>query len=73
MLPRIPVAISQQFNFFRIHLLVFTLTPLVLSGVFYAANGSSYGNANGTIDGSESGVRKVDYIDALFSCFSAMT
>ena len=31
--------IKREANFYRIHLLFFTFVPLVLSGVFYAANG----------------------------------
>lgn len=34
----IPVGES---NFFRIHLTVFTITPLICSGIFYAANGKT--------------------------------
>lgn len=67
----IPAFFKRHFNFFRVHLLFFTLTPLVLSGIFYAANGSATGNAN-TAD-SGTGYKKVEYIDSLFLCFSAMT
>ena len=31
--------IEREANFYRIHLLFFTLVPLILSGIFYAANG----------------------------------
>lgn len=60
---------SEHFNFFRIHLTVFTLLPLLVSGILYAANSGSTGNANA----AATGVQKVEYIDALFLCFSAMT
>ncbi|KAL5504732.1 hypothetical protein ACEPAH_7395 [Sanghuangporus vaninii] len=48
----------EQLNFFRVHVLFFTFTPLIFSGIFYAANGST---------------THVPYIDALFMCFSAGT
>jgi len=31
--------IEREGNFYRIHLLFFTFVPLILSGIFYAANG----------------------------------
>lgn len=31
--------VKREANFYRIHLLFFTLVPLILSGIFYAANG----------------------------------
>lgn len=31
--------IKREANFYRIHLLFFTFVPLILSGIFYAANG----------------------------------
>lgn len=43
-------------NFYRVHLLVFTFTPLMFSGIFYAVNGQF----------------KIPYIDCLFLCFSCM-
>ncbi|KAK4687581.1 Trk/Ktr/HKT type cation transporter, partial [Tremellales sp. Uapishka_1] len=49
-------------NWFRIHLLVFTIVPFVFSGFFMAANPSS-----------TSGLFVTEYIDALFMCFSAMS
>ncbi|KAL5532050.1 hypothetical protein ACEPAF_5614 [Sanghuangporus sanghuang] len=48
----------EHLNFFRVHVLFFTFTPLIFSGIFYAANGSA---------------THVSYIDALFICFSAGT
>jgi hypothetical protein len=59
----------DHFNFFRIHLLVFTFLPIVFSAFFYAANGDATGNATD----NAVGVQKVEYIDSLFLCFSAMT
>jgi len=29
----------REANFYRVHLLFFTFIPLILSGIFYAANG----------------------------------
>ncbi|WVQ71337.1 hypothetical protein IAR50_000865 [Cryptococcus sp. DSM 104548] len=59
----------NHLNFFRAHILVFTFTPIIASGIFYAANGSATGNANSAL----TGVQKVQYLDCLFMCFSAMT
>ncbi|EIW54439.1 TrkH-domain-containing protein [Trametes versicolor FP-101664 SS1] len=49
--------IFRHLNFYRIHLLFFTFTPLIFSGIFYAANGQYH----------------VDYIDCLYNCVSAIT
>ena len=65
----LPNSITRHFNFFRIHLLFFTITPIILSAIFYAANGGSSGNANS----DATGLQKVTYVDSLFVCFSAMT
>jgi hypothetical protein len=59
----------DHFNFFRIHLIVFTILPFIFSAFFHAANGKSIGNARD----NAAGVQKVEYIDSLFLCFSAMT
>ncbi|WVQ85711.1 hypothetical protein IAT38_007877 [Cryptococcus sp. DSM 104549] len=61
--------VVKHLNFFRLHILVFTFTPIVASCIMYAANGSAPGNANSTGTGRQ----KVHYIDCLFLCFSAMT
>lgn len=66
---RVSAFLSQHFNFFRLHLTVFTLLPLIVSGILYAANAGSTGNANYVA----TGVQRVEYVDALFLCFSAMT
>jgi hypothetical protein len=66
---RLPEALTRNLNFFRIHLTVFTLTPLIFACIFYGANGSATGNANST----NVGVQKVEFVDSLFLCFSAMT
>ncbi|KAJ7668683.1 cation transport protein-domain-containing protein [Mycena polygramma] len=50
-------AIRKQLNFYRIHILFFTFTPLTFSGIFFASNGQY----------------RVSYIDALYNCVSAMT
>ncbi|KLO13675.1 TrkH-domain-containing protein [Schizopora paradoxa] len=50
-------AIRSNLNFFRIHLLAFTITPLIFSGIFFAANGEFH----------------IAYVDSLFLCVSAMT
>ena len=31
--------IEEEVNFFRLHLVFFTFTPLIASGIFYAVNG----------------------------------
>ncbi|KAI0079232.1 hypothetical protein K474DRAFT_1659278 [Panus rudis PR-1116 ss-1] len=49
--------IRAHLNFFRIHLLFFTFTPLIFSGILYACNGKY----------------PLSYIDALFNCVSAIT
>ncbi|KZP01526.1 TrkH-domain-containing protein [Calocera viscosa TUFC12733] len=56
-LSAVGATIAAHLNFYRIHLLVFTFVPLVLSGIFYAANGEF----------------KIAYIDSLYMCFSAFT
>ncbi|PPQ64955.1 hypothetical protein CVT26_015675 [Gymnopilus dilepis] len=48
--------IFSYLNFYRVHLLFFTITPLIFSGIFYASNGRY----------------KVSYVDSLFNCVSAM-
>ncbi|KAF7315082.1 Potassium transport protein [Mycena indigotica] len=50
-------AIRKELNFYRVHILFFTFTPLIFSGIFYASNGRF----------------KISYIDCLFNCVSAMT
>ncbi|KAK8865627.1 hypothetical protein IAR55_000772 [Kwoniella newhampshirensis] len=60
---------SRHLNFFRVHLLLFTFTPIVVACILYAGNGSASGNANST----NTGRQKVEFIDCLFICFSAMT
>ncbi|EIW80365.1 TrkH-domain-containing protein [Coniophora puteana RWD-64-598 SS2] len=49
--------IKKELNFFRIHVLFFTFTPLIFSVIFYLANGEY----------------KIAYIDALFQCVTSMT
>ncbi|KAG1824448.1 cation transport protein-domain-containing protein [Suillus subaureus] len=49
--------LRTHLNFFRIHVVFFTLTPLIFSGIFYASNGKY----------------PVAYIDALYNSVSAMT
>ncbi|KIK16827.1 hypothetical protein PISMIDRAFT_112632 [Pisolithus microcarpus 441] len=49
--------IRENLNFFRVHLLFFTFTPLVASAVLYASNGKY----------------PISYVDALFNSVSAMT
>ncbi|TFK74624.1 TrkH-domain-containing protein [Pluteus cervinus] len=49
-------SITNHLNFYRVHLLAFTFTPLVFSGIFYASNGENH----------------ISYIDSLFNCVSAM-
>ncbi|KDN40138.1 hypothetical protein RSAG8_08338, partial [Rhizoctonia solani AG-8 WAC10335] len=47
----------ESLNFFRLHVLFFTFTPLISAAIFYAANGQY----------------PISFIDALFNCISAMT
>ncbi|OCF73744.1 potassium ion transporter [Kwoniella mangroviensis CBS 8886] len=47
----------KSLNFYRIHLLAFTIIPLILSGIMYGANTEYH----------------IDYVDCLFCCMSAMT
>lgn len=47
----------EQVTFFRVHPFAFTFIPLIFSGIFYASNGRYH----------------VNYVDALFLCYSAMT
>ncbi|KAG9084307.1 low affinity potassium transporter, partial [Ceratobasidium sp. 370] len=47
----------DSLNFFRLHVLFFTFTPLIFAAIFYAANG----------------LYPISFIDALFNCVSAMT
>ncbi|TFK23169.1 TrkH-domain-containing protein [Coprinopsis marcescibilis] len=48
--------LSKHLNFYRIHILFFTFTPLFFSIIFYLSNGEV----------------KISYIDSLFNCVSAM-
>ncbi|KAH6913933.1 potassium transporter [Coprinopsis sp. MPI-PUGE-AT-0042] len=47
---------TKHLNFYRVHLLGFTFTPLVFSVIFYLSNGRN----------------KISYVDSLFNCISAM-
>ncbi|KDN49926.1 TrkH-domain-containing protein [Tilletiaria anomala UBC 951] len=48
---------GEHLNFYRVHVLFFVFTPLILSGIFYAANGAVH----------------IKYIDCLFCVVSAIT
>ncbi|KAI9465251.1 cation transport protein-domain-containing protein, partial [Lactarius psammicola] len=48
--------LSRNLNFYRLHILYFTFTPLIFSGILYASNGRFH----------------IAYIDALFNSVSAM-
>lgn len=48
---------QRNLNFFRIHLIIFTITPLLSSLILYLSNGEN----------------RISYIDALFNCVSAMS
>ncbi|SPO30856.1 related to potassium transporter TRK-1 [Ustilago trichophora] len=48
---------GKNLNFFRVHALVFTFTPLIAAAIFYACNGENH----------------IKFIDSLFVCVSAMT
>ena len=54
---RIVGFIQREANFLRIHILVFTVVPLITSAIFWRANGEY----------------PVHYIDCLFVTYSAMT
>ncbi|KAF8510124.1 potassium transporter [Hysterangium stoloniferum] len=49
--------VRAESTFFRIHLLCFTIIPLICSGIFFACNGRFH----------------VSYLDSAFLCYSAMT
>ncbi|KAF8806550.1 TrkH-domain-containing protein [Phlegmacium glaucopus] len=49
--------LRKHLNFYRIHILFFTFTPLIFSAIFYASNGKV----------------KISYIDSLYNSVSAMT
>ncbi|KAF8809851.1 potassium transporter [Phlegmacium glaucopus] len=49
--------IVEEATFFRLHLIAFTLIPLIFSGIFYASNGRFH----------------VKFLDSMFLCYSAMT
>ncbi|KAE8225980.1 hypothetical protein CF319_g1342 [Tilletia indica] len=51
------IIVWPQWSFYRVHLTVFTLTPLIAAAIFYAANGAN----------------EIKFIDCLFVCTSAMT
>ncbi|THV06206.1 hypothetical protein K435DRAFT_773402 [Dendrothele bispora CBS 962.96] len=50
-------SIRKHLNFYRIHILTFTFTPLIFSAIFYASNGQTH----------------ISYVDSLFLSVSAMT
>ncbi|KAG7091120.1 hypothetical protein E1B28_010174 [Marasmius oreades] len=50
-------SVRKHLNFYRVHILFFTFTPLIFSGIFYASNGQNH----------------ISYVDSLFNCVSAMT
>ncbi|KAF7297996.1 Potassium transport protein [Mycena chlorophos] len=49
--------VRKHLNFYRVHILFFTFTPLIFSGIFFASNGQYH----------------ISYVDSLFLCVSAMT
>lgn len=54
---RISEFIERESTFFRIHVISFTVLPLVFAAIFYASNTRFH----------------VPFIDAMFLCYSAMT
>ncbi|RSH85304.1 low affinity potassium transporter [Saitozyma podzolica] len=54
---KLKVLLEKQLNFYRLHLLFFTFTPLILSGVMYGVSTAYH----------------IAYIDCLFLCMSSMT
>ncbi|KAF7782717.1 hypothetical protein Agabi119p4_2093 [Agaricus bisporus var. burnettii] len=49
--------VKHELNFFRIHVIYITVTPIVLAAILYAANGRYH----------------ITYVDALYNSYSAMT
>ncbi|KAI0757447.1 TrkH-domain-containing protein [Daedaleopsis nitida] len=49
--------LEEELNFFRLHLIFFTVTPLIAAAIFYAVNGEFH----------------IPFIDALFLCYAALT
>ncbi|ORX40999.1 cation transport protein-domain-containing protein [Kockovaella imperatae] len=59
--PRLAKALqicSEQLNFYRVHVIYFTITPLVFSAILWASATDGF---------------TIEYIDSLFICMSAMT
>ncbi|KAG8704125.1 low affinity potassium transporter [Ceratobasidium sp. 394] len=54
---RLSLWADRHLNFYRVHLMAFTLIPVFSAAVFYASNGRT----------------KISYLDSLFMCTSAMT
>lgn len=48
---------GSNLNFYRVHVLVFTFTPLLAACIFYACNGETH----------------ISFVDGLYVCVSAMT
>ncbi|XP_006461265.1 hypothetical protein AGABI2DRAFT_70136 [Agaricus bisporus var. bisporus H97] len=48
---------ASELNFFRIHVICFTITPIILAAIFYGANGRYH----------------ISYVDALYNCISSIT
>lgn len=59
---RLETLVSDQMNFFRVHLLLFIIVPLLLSVIFYWLN-----------DARTTSQTFVSFIDCLFLCVSAGT
>ncbi|OBZ69496.1 hypothetical protein A0H81_10410 [Grifola frondosa] len=49
--------VRHHLNFYRVHIIFFTFTPLIFSGILFACNGEF----------------PIAYIDCLYNCVSAMT
>ncbi|KAG8901878.1 hypothetical protein FRB99_005018, partial [Tulasnella sp. 403] len=50
--------LSRHLNFYRIHIIVFAVTPVIFAAILW---------------GSENALFKITYIDSLFICMSSMT
>jgi hypothetical protein len=65
--------IKGEANFYRVHLLFFTFVPLILSGIFYAADGRYHIRESRRPFSRATTNRIIAYVDCLFLCYSALT
>ena len=65
--------IHRKSNFYRIHLFVFAITPLICGGIFCGVNGESPIRSTAPLLQPCAGEYRVSLIDALFLTYSSMT